>query len=131
MSHLGLLVGDELSGGVCGREEEEEEILYPKPPMLLKLVSENNQTSCWTVWLIDMCFIWIEWSRHIKLWKKWNHSSDVWVRRRSILDKSGRKTINQIKMIFALSSQNRNMCDGKYSWQWIRSQEYFSKEIIS
>ena len=38
MSHL----GDELSGGVCGREEEEEEILYPKPPMLLKLVSENN-----------------------------------------------------------------------------------------
>jgi len=53
MSHL----GDELSGGVCGREEEEEEILYPKPPMLLKLVSENNQTSCWTVWLMDMCFI--------------------------------------------------------------------------
>ena len=38
--------------------------------MLLKLVSENNQTSCWTVWLIDMCFIWIEWSRHIKLQKK-------------------------------------------------------------
>ena len=90
-----------------------------------------KQSSCWTIWWMDMCFIWIEWSRHIKLWKKWNHSSDVWVRRRSILDKSGRKTINQIKMIFALSTQNRYICDGKNSWQWIRSQKYFSKEIIS